>query len=349
MNAWSKVLDQRSFETNLPWDKAGGDSLNALRLWFLIEEALGISLPLDALDLSATPEELVAAVKAHTETATELGVPDHQRLPVVFFMPPHEGDDFGLAQLRAVFEGKIRFFVARYPSWRELARTSDGFADIARTVAAQVICASDESDIFLAGYSFGGFVAWEVARELRKAGRQIRFIGLIDTRRRTILQQRPGALRRVLQRSHFLFARPRHMHTTVFIWLIRALLRMSARRAIGAMGSWASYLPPAAAFTCQSIITSELRLHALRHWEPKPLNVPVSLFRSGEAIELAPDFGWGALTDQLDVVNVGGTHLFIFESPYREIFSARFADALATARALIVGGSETQRAVALAK
>jgi len=378
MNAWSKVLDQRSFEANLPWDKAGGDSLNALRLWFLIEEALGISLPLDVLDLSATPEELVAAVKAHTETATELGVSDHQRPPVVFFMPPSEGDDFGLAQLRAAFEGKVRFFVARYPSWRELARTSDGLVDIARTVAAQVIGASDESDIFLAGYSFGGFVAWEVAHELRKAGRQIRFVGLIDTRRGTILQQRQGALRRVLQRLHFLFAiidtrrgtilqqrqgalrrvlqrlhflfaRPRHMHTTVFIWLIRALRRMSARRVIGAMGSWASYLPPAAAFTCQSIITSELRLHALRHWEPKPFNVPVWLFRSGEGIELTPDFGWGALTDQLDVVNVGGTHHFIFESPYREIFCARFVDALATARALVVGGSETQRAVALAK
>src|SRR5262245_34539778 len=29
MNGWGKVLDQRSFEANLPWDKAGGDSLNA--------------------------------------------------------------------------------------------------------------------------------------------------------------------------------------------------------------------------------------------------------------------------------------------------------------------------------
>src|SRR5262249_38916140 len=73
MNAWSKVLDQRSFETNLPWDKAGGDSLNALRLWFLIEEALGIGLPLDALDLSATPEELVASVRAHMEAPTQVG------------------------------------------------------------------------------------------------------------------------------------------------------------------------------------------------------------------------------------------------------------------------------------
>src|SRR5262249_60169998 len=111
--------------------------------------------PLDALDLSATPEELVAAVKAHMETATQLGVPDHQRPPVVFFMPPHEGDDFGLAQLRAAFEGKVRFFVARYPSWRELARTSDGFADIARTVAAQVSCRSVEKDILLTAISFG--------------------------------------------------------------------------------------------------------------------------------------------------------------------------------------------------
>jgi thioesterase domain-containing protein len=243
-------------------------------------------------------------------------------------MPSYEGDEPRLAQLRAALEGKVRFFVARYPSWRELVRSRDGFFDIARAVTAQVISALDERDVFLAGYSFGGFVAWEVAHELRKAGRRVRFVGLIDTRRQMILQPR----QRVLGRLHYLFARPRHMHTTVFIWLIEVLLRMSARSVVGAMGSLASYLPPNAAFTCQSIITSRLRLHALRHWETKPLNVRVSLFRSDEAIELAPDFGWG-VTDQLDVVNVGGSHTSILEPPYLEIFCARFVDALAAARA----------------
>ena len=48
--AWTEVLDHHSFAASIPWDEAGGDSLDALRLWCRIEEILGSRLPLEAFE-----------------------------------------------------------------------------------------------------------------------------------------------------------------------------------------------------------------------------------------------------------------------------------------------------------
>jgi len=38
-----------------------------------------------------------------------------------------------------------------------------------------------EGPIYLAGYSLGGVIAWEVSRQLQSAGRRVAFLGLLDT------------------------------------------------------------------------------------------------------------------------------------------------------------------------
>ena len=61
--AWTEVLDEDSFRSDLPWDQAGGDSLQTLRLWFRIEEMLGARLSFDAMKSDATPSELIDAIQ----------------------------------------------------------------------------------------------------------------------------------------------------------------------------------------------------------------------------------------------------------------------------------------------
>jgi acyl carrier protein len=56
--SWAKVLGQRSAKTNQTWEASGGDSLKALTLLLLIEEALGVRVPLDVLHESVTPKQL---------------------------------------------------------------------------------------------------------------------------------------------------------------------------------------------------------------------------------------------------------------------------------------------------
>jgi thioesterase domain-containing protein/non-ribosomal peptide synthetase component E (peptide arylation enzyme)/acyl carrier protein len=328
--AWTEVLDRNSFAANLQWDQAGGDSLRALRLWFLIEEALDKRLPLDALDSNTTPRDLIAAIEKLFTTLSLPVVPASDVRPLVFLMPAFEGDSPALVRLRAAFEGKIRFAVAHYPSWREMIHAEGRFDLIIDAVVAQVVATCGENDCLLAGYSFGGFVAWETARRLTESGRHVTFVGLIDSRRADLVNspKSQSILAKVGRMLRSMYANSRAAHVIVLRSLIRRLIGMPALPILHAMGNLAMLLPAQAAYTFHANLIAEWRLRALRKSEIKPLRVTVTLFRSDEYLSISPDFGWGALCAKLDVVSIGGSHLSLLEPPYRALLCERFLEAV---------------------
>jgi thioesterase domain-containing protein len=74
-----------------------------------------------------------------------------------------------------------------------------------------------------------------------------------------------------------------------------------------------------------------LRLLSLDKWVPKPLHVPAYLFRSDEFLPDAPDFNWGSLCNQLQVIPVAGSHVTLFEPSSLEILCQRFLEAVQAA------------------
>ena len=323
--AWTEVLGRKSFAANLRWDQAGGNSLNALRLWFFIEEFLNKRLPLDALNSSATPSDLIAAIEKLLDSAPFPVVSSQDARPLVFFMPAFDGDAPNLVRLRAEFQGKLRFAVAHYPSWREMCSAGARFDLIIDAVMAQVIATFGKNDCLLAGYSFGGFVAWDIARRLMESGRRVPFVGLIDTRRKDLTNP-PGSRSIRILRS--MYANRQVAKGVLPKLVIRPLIYVSAFPILQAIGNLAMLLPARAAFQFHSALIAELRLHALRQSETKPLQMPVTLFRSDEQLSTSPDFGWGALCAKLDVVPIGGSHGSILEPPRRALLYKSFLAAV---------------------
>jgi thioesterase domain-containing protein len=212
--------------------------------------------------------------------------------------------------------------VAQYPSWREMCRAGAPFDVIINAVVAQVLATFGENDCLLAGYSFGGFVAWEVARRLMESGHRVAFVGLIDSRRYDIVKP-PGS--RSIGVLHSIFANPLSS-------LIRLLIRMSAFPILHVMGNVAMLLPAQMAFKFHSTLIANLRLRALLQSETRPLQIPATLFRSDEHFSISPDFGWGALCSNLDIVSIGGTHGSMLDPPNREFLCERFVEAIERAR-----------------
>ena len=83
-----------------------------------------------------------------------------------------------LAQFRATFAGKVRFIVIRYPQWDEMIDEGGGFETLVDAALQQIRALSDGGRYLLAGYSFGGIVAYEVSRRLTELGERIGFLGL---------------------------------------------------------------------------------------------------------------------------------------------------------------------------
>jgi oxalate---CoA ligase len=322
--AWAAVLGDSALE--LSWEAGGGDSISTLRLLFYLEQDLGARLPLDMMNAGTKLDELTAAIEKIRVAQTPLPPPrvSDQR-SVVFFLPPAQGDLPVLARFRATLANEIRFVVTRYPSWREMIRKGGSFDTMVEAAFAQIRAQSDSDIYFLAGYSFGGIVAYEVARRLAQSGGRIGFLGLIDAQGsgNRAPRRAENLLTKSVRRLKRTLAQPTHAIRVLPRRLIASLASLSAYRSLIAIGKLTMALSPKMAFEWNWHLTAHVRMKALRRWTIKPLDVSATLFRSEEDLDPL-GYGWSAQCPRLTVVTIPGTHLSLFEPPNREVLCTKF-------------------------
>ena len=328
--AWTRVLGKSSFAKNISWEEAGGDSLNGLRLWFYLEQGLGVRFPLETLLAETTPRMLIAAIEKNLSLSDRKldRDADARRLPLVFVMPTANGDLPDLARFRAELEDSIRFVTIHYPSWSEMIDAGGGFDVLIDAAVAQILAEYDD-EIFLLGHSFGGFVAFEAARRMMESGRRVSFIGLIDTRRGNLSQLSTSLGVKALKALQVIRLGVKSVPNVFLESLLRYLAVTSAFPLLRTMGRMAVLLPPNAAFKFRWLLEQQLRYGALEKLTLKPLNSPVTLFRSGGHDS---DYGWSGLSSHLSVIPVGGDHEQILDPPYRDIVCACFLQAVDEAK-----------------
>ena len=319
--AWTAVLGAKSFEQNRPWNETDGDSLKAIELWFYIEVKLGFKLPLDALDENTTPSGLVAAIADHLRRVDTGGNTDRSQAPVVFLMPGILSDDPALTRFRASLGNNVRFKTLDYPGWRQMVAAGGGFDAIVDAVFAK-ICTAPVCDVYrLAGYSFGGLVAFEVAHRLVASGRRVDFLGLLDARRWDLMSSD-------LARSFhtFLGEQPSLLLDPVK-WMIAVLVRQRRFALLSSLERLVMLRPSKLSFWFKRQVTKEFRYRALREWKPAAIDVPTTFFMSDEKWPGEPDnSGWSDVCSRLVKVHIGGTHASVLQR--HESLCARFLQAL---------------------
>src|SRR6185312_17207981 len=138
-----------------------------------LEYALGRKVPLDVIDVGMRADDVAAAL-----SAVHGMPPAHDQRPLVFLMPGLADDEQRLALFRTALRDRVRFHLVEYPDWPEMARPNWGFSDLAASIERQVLAHSAGAPILLSGYSFGGEVAFAVARRLIASGRDVRWVGI---------------------------------------------------------------------------------------------------------------------------------------------------------------------------
>ena len=103
----------------------------------------------------------------------------HEKL-AVFLLPGLSGDLREFATLLSPIEAPIHFVPIRYRHWSELRREPNEFDRLVADCVRQIESHGPPSTIRLVGYSFGGNMAWAIARAIAARGHQIGLLGLID-------------------------------------------------------------------------------------------------------------------------------------------------------------------------
>jgi acetoacetyl-CoA synthetase len=161
-----------------------------------VGQSLGIDLPLVVLfEKEPTVRGMAAGIRAHQGTSAVgvhagVCVPPNAPALTLFYIAPHEWA-LKVGRLIATLLGedcKIEGLVA----WRLGVRVdrSKTVESTAEEMLTELRSRQPRGPYFIAGYSMGGLVAYEVAGKLRAAGEDIGWLGLLDCGEPSVLRRR---------------------------------------------------------------------------------------------------------------------------------------------------------------
>jgi len=325
---WEKVLGVEPVGMHDDFFELGGHSLTAVRLFVQIEKNFGLSLPLAAIFQARTLGRLAALVRQEGNSPSwSLLVPIQTKgaRPPLFCVHALGGNVLS-------YENLWRHLGAGQPFYGLQSKGLDGQPPN-RTVsemAAQYVEAirrlQPEGPYFLAGWSFGGKIAFEMARTLRASGQGVALLALIDSVNAPPppAHEEGGPVRHASRRLRF---------------QLEAMRRLPAGQRIVHFGR-----KTAVAFRWAAL---RIRERSEERSIPQPLRVinaandvadreyvgagydgSAILFRANYPVADAPDrsLGWAsAVRGGLEIVDVPGDHFTLVEEPHVQVLARELA------------------------
>ncbi len=327
--AWRRTLDRESLRADTPFNEAGGDSADLLKFIFYLEQESRSTLPLETFYAALRPSEFAERLDAHLGNGLVAEDGAGTRL---FLMPGLGGDEPRLVCFRAACGTSLRVVPVTYGNWTEWVADDLDLMALVQRLVAMIESAAPHGPLFLAGYSFGGYVAYLTAATLSAAGRPVAFLGLLDAwhaaptpmTRRQKWQLLLGAIRGGnVARSLAHFIRVGLVRRLVSArWA--PLLRLTAR-----LGR--APLPGRVGYHLHWRLNRYLMVEMVRRQQGrmagsiKQLLAPTVLFRSSaHSGWSAEDLGWRPFFPDLSIVPVDGNHGTMFDPPYLEPLVERF-------------------------
>jgi len=202
---WEELLGLEGLRDEDDFFDLGGDSLQVLELLTMVEERIGVELPLSAIVEAPTVAELAALIDEPEKGYDPLVLlrPGRGEAPL-FFVHSLRGDVFEMRRLAVELGGDVPVYGLRARGLDPRLEPETSVEQMAASYIEAILSVQEKGPYRLAGYSFGGLVAFEMARRLRQRGEEIGWLGLIDAEvHHSCL--RPAA------RWRFLAARPFHL------------------------------------------------------------------------------------------------------------------------------------------
>lgn len=325
--------DPSEIDTSRSFLSFGLDSVVAFTLTGELAEWLDRELPatlawdhpsIDALIEFLTGEDTHAPSPVHP-----LLVPmsSGDEAPAVFFMPGVGGHPVSFLPVAERLPAGQPAYGVLVPGLEDEAGPTGDIAAMAGEVIEAIRSVQARGPYRLAGYSFGGHLAFEVAQQLSKAGDSVPLLAIFDT-------FAPGGL---VPRSRWL--RP-FIHALLLLRPVgrfaylrgRAAQILRDRQPLDGEGLAVDLSASARAIELASLVCRGAA-HAYR---PQPYPGSVTLFRAdgrdwnGHFYKKDPQNGWGCVArGGVEVISLPGTHNRLFEPENIELIARALSAHLA--------------------
>ncbi len=356
LHIWEELLDVPAVGVTDDFFELGGDSFLAVRLMARIRSELGRNLPLATVLDARTVERMAMAIDAEElpkQTFLVTIQPRGERPPVYCVHPGH-GNIVCYLDLARQLGPEQPVYGLQAP---DLDQEGDPYVSIEEMAARYCMAIREqqpEGPYFLAGWSFGGMVAFEIAQQLQRSGQVLASLCLLDCRLPVTAAEMTRIKPELIKASMLL------EHARNVVEASGEELEISAYDLQG--------LEPEeqlerilGTITNRNLMPRDIdpqmvrryleirmaRILAIRRYQPQTYAGPMTLFRAAEVnrdaplaeaqkvfekAALDPTYGWDKIVQRaVDVKTVPGNHESMIRAPHVRVLAGELADHLAEA------------------
>jgi aspartate racemase len=315
---WEKVLGVRPLQRTDNFFDVGGHSLLAAKMLARIEKEFGKLLPLATLFQAPTVAELANLIRHSGWKATWsslVPIRPSGTKPPFYFVHAIGGNVLNFASFAGHFDPDqpVYGLQARGLDGKEIPNMS--IPQMAADYLRDIRTIQPEGPYCIGGFSAGGVVAFEMARQLRAAGQQVAILALLDSQINDPNQSGVAASKERFTRTvAFNIRYAFHIGLLSFAGQKLKNLRMRANIRIWTIKNSLGLKPSA-----NLLDVEEAFLLALRNYVPQTYDGDANLFRAKDELcsYSDPTLGWGGvIKGRLDIREISGDHDTILHEPH---------------------------------
>jgi thioesterase domain-containing protein/acyl carrier protein len=191
---WEKVFNLHPIGVEDNFFDLGGHSILALKLMAQVQKEFGQSLPLSTLTEAGDIAHLAEVLSRHgvAETKTPI-VPIQPKgsKPPIFCVHPLGGHVLRFYDLARKLGPDQPFYGIQGRDVADIGDDYESIEDMAEAYVKALRKTQPVGPYQLGGYSFGSFVAFEMAQQLVQSGEEVALLFLLDTYAPDVLQRLP--------------------------------------------------------------------------------------------------------------------------------------------------------------
>ncbi|MES2275065.1 MAG: amino acid adenylation domain-containing protein [Bacteroidota bacterium] len=330
-DVWSEYMDIEQIGVFDNFFELGGRSLLAVKIMARLEQETGKRLPLATLFEYSTVEKLAMRLQVDSKSITWESLvpikPKGDKMPIYIV----HGAGLNVLLFNALamnLDDNQPVYGLQAKGLNGIDKPLDDMEEIAANYVAEIVAKNPDGPYALAGYSLGGIIAYEMARQMKDAGKDVRMVAMFDTfikqttKFDSAIKIAFNKIRFVMMQILYSFVLlaedPKRAIEYKWLQLKRRIIRLYWRIVHGKEQKQEGF------FGYSNQIDEENQ-RAMDNYFVKPVDIAIDLFRAKKRTFYMDDFktmGWKPFAKRgVNVHDIPGEHNTIFAPPNDKEFA----------------------------
>jgi len=329
---WSTALGRGHVGLDEDFFELGGDSLQAVELFLRIEETLGHPLPRSVLFEAGTVAAMAKLIEASTATKCVVPIQPDGRRPPLFCVHDINGEVLNFRGLAGHLNANQPVYGIQSVGLDKSEPPLVRIEDMAARYITEMRQVQPSGPYYVGGYSMGGWIAYEIARQLQETGQSVALLALFDTNPRQG-QGRASVSQWIGHHRDRLAEIPA---TGVAPYLARRVSNMGTVAATKVRGriyttAWRMAETQGKGIPKMLYRPIEANLLAVRSYRPRPYEGDAVLFKAAPYAWMPQDVqeGWrNLILGDLEIRSIPGNHDTLLDEPHVLTVAETLSDCL---------------------